>query len=113
VSGEQVFGTIHAGIGIQRDTAEEMQDRTPAMATDLIPETIAQQGSDDSQNEGQGQVHSASAGQCPGSEQQGGSRDGQTQLLSENPKKQYKIPVLNQKLGHLIHFLLPPFPRSR
>jgi hypothetical protein len=83
------------------------------MATDLIPEKIAQQRSDDSQSKGQGQVHSASAGQCPGSEQQGGSREGQTQLLCKNPKKHYQVPVLNQKLGHLIHFLLPPFPRSR
>src|SRR6516225_9540191 len=101
--GEDAFGTAHAGVGLQGNLAEKLQD---AYAFDLpqrIPQGVGGQRGQSNQSQAGPEAEAPGAGERAGGQQHRQRRGGNPQLLGKNPGEHNDVAVLDKKFDGSVH----------
>ena len=101
--GEGGFGLAHAGVGFERDPAEQVQYYRAAALTKEVPEGVTAQGSQRRNEHRQRQMHAALSGEGASGQQERDRGNGQTTLLDQHPDKEQGIPVMHYEFERFFH----------
>ena len=102
--GKKALGAAHAGIRLERNLAEQLEDFNAFAAAQLIPDGIGRHRSEHYVEQGGEKIHPAGASESAGGEQKGHRGKRQSQLLDEYPSEQQNVSVMKEEFESAVHW---------
>lgn len=99
----KVLGAPHARVGLERDPAQEAQDAAASKAADAVPDDVAHERGDPSQDEDENEAQAAGPGHGAGREQHRHRGDWQPDLLREHPAEDDYVAVADENVDEVVH----------
>jgi len=101
--GEKAFGAAHAGIRFERDFAEKLENSYAFAAAEVIPDGIRGQGCEHRVKQRDEKIQVTGSRERSGSQEQWHGREGQADLLGENPREQERMSMMEKKFDGAVH----------